>query len=399
MYIQGLKLLKKQERQMLAQTDNTEFWKLFTEHQFLHNELWRWAALFGALLTSFIISKIVAFFIQRHSQKLEKSGKAVVAALLLRSMVGPVQMLIIAGGLYFARNFIRLEWIITEELNGSEKTREINFLSNWINACKTISVLAVAWFIYRLVDVIEYFLHHWTSKTDTLLDDQLVPLVRKSLRVFIVIVSVLFIAQNIFEWNIGSLIAGLGIGGLAFALAAKDMLANLFGSVTIFADRPFQLGERVVIAGYDGMIEEVGFRSTRLRLLNGHLVTIPNGVVANSAVENIDRRPSIKRVMEVTCTYDTPPEKIQRGVDIIRELLDARKENFPAENPPRVYFNDFGSHSLDIIVYYWFTPADWWAYLEFNHDFNSELLKRFNEEGIEFAFPTQTLYMKKGDSE
>ena len=155
------------------------------------------------------------------------------------------------------------------------------------------------------------------------------------------------------------------------------------------------MGDRIKIAGHDGAVEEVGFRSTRIRTLMGHQVTIPNSMVANEPVENIGRRPYLKRVLNVTVTYDTPPEKLQRGMDIIREMLDARMEHFAEESPPRVYFSDFNDSSLNIVVYYWFTPPDWWEYLEFNHDFNMELLRRFYEEGIEFAFPTQTLYVKK----
>jgi MscS family membrane protein len=154
------------------------------------------------------------------------------------------------------------------------------------------------------------------------------------------------------------------------------------------------MGDLVKIRGYFGVVEEIGFRSTRIRTLDGHLVTIPNGVLATDDIENVAKRPSIKRVMNVTVTYDTPPEKVQRGVEILREMLDARSEHFPQDFPPKVYFSDFNADSLNILVYYWFTPADWWEYLDFNHDFNTELLRRYNEEGIEFAFPTQTLYLK-----
>ena len=117
--------------------------------------------------------------------------------------------------------------------------------------------------------------------------------------------------------------------------------------------------------------------------------------MANEAVENIGRRPYIRRVLNVTVTYDTPPEKVARGVEILREMLDARQGHFHPDFPPRVYFSDFNDASLNLAVYYWFTPPDWWEYLQFTHEFNLELLRRFNEEGIEFAFPTQTLYMKQ----
>jgi MscS family membrane protein len=213
--------------------------------------------------------------------------------------------------------------------------------------------------------------------------------------VVVVIMVALFIAQNIFNWNIGALLAGLGLGGLAFALAAKDMVANLFGSITIFADRPFQIGDRVTIDGQGGVVEEVGFRSTKLRTLTGHLVTVPNSVVANTTVENIAARPYLKRSFDVGVTYDTSPKKMKLAIEILHEMCEARSKNFAPDSTPRVFFTDFNADSLGINVTYWFASVEWEEFLSFNHNFNMELLSRFNAEGIEFAFPTQTLYIKK----
>lgn len=363
-------------------------------HKFLNNEVWRWLALLGILLVTFVAGKVVAFVLSAWGRRLEARKGLPTLRVLLNSVAGPVQVLVLAGGLYAAAGVMTLQYaeVVTQE--DKQVSRTVDLLPLWTNVCKALAALAAAWAIFNLVDVIEHLLKKWTGKTDTLLDDQLVPLVRKSLRVFVVIVAALFIAQNIFHWDVGALLAGLGIGGLAFALAAKDSLANLFGGVVIFSDRPFTLRERVKIAGYDGVVENVGFRSTRVRTLEGHLVTIPNSVVANEAVENIGSRPSIRKIMNITVTYDTPPQKLQRGVEIIREMLQARQQSFPPDFPPRVYFNDFNADSLNLIVYFWFTPPDWWAFLAFCHEFNSELLRRFNEEGIEFAFPTQTLYLR-----
>ena len=347
-------------------------------YQFMQNAVWRWAALLGVLLATFVVGKTVTFLLLRQVRRLEQRDRLRILSVLCNSAAKPAQLAIFAGGLYLALGILLVlpAWRI------------------WSQAAKAIGAAALAWFIFRLVDVLEYYLAKWTSRTETKLDDQLVPLLRKTLRVFIVIVAALFIAQNVFEWRIGSLLAGLGIGGLAFALAAKDSIANLFGSIVIFADRPFSMGERVKIQGYDGMVEEVGFRSTKIRTLTGHLVTVPNSIVAGEVVENIGRRPTIKRVLDVTVTYDTSPEKVQRGVEILRQMLGARAEHFPEDFPPRVFFSDFNAASLNIVVYYWFSPPDWWQYLQFSHDFNMELLRRFNDEGIEFAFPTQTLYLK-----
>jgi len=351
---------------------------------FLDNDVRQWLGLLGVLIVSLAVGKIVSYLLSRQGQRMIERRRLAALGIMLKGISRPAALLILGLGLQFASAFMTL---------GVDEEGEPLWV--WLRVCQAIVALSVGWAIYRLVDVIEMFLTRWASRTGTQLDDQLVPILRKALRIFVVIVVGLFIAQNIFKWNVGAMLAGLGIGGLAFALAAQDLLKNFFGSVTIFADRPFQMGDRVKIGDHDGVVEEVGLRSTRLRLLDGPLVTVPNARVADSAVENIAARPYIKRVMEVTVTYDTPPEKVARGVDILREMLEARAEHFPEDLPGRVYFHEFDSCSLNIVVYYWFTPPDWWEYLQFTHEFNMELLRRFNEEGIEFAFPTQTLYVKR----
>jgi len=365
---------------MLGEIMLADVGDFFLRHTFLGNHLGQWVGLLGILLASFVLGKVLSFMVLRQANRLGKREGWVVLELLLRCTERPVTMLILAGGLYAAGGFLTLP--------GAHRAL-------WNNIAAAVAVLAGGWVIYRLVDVVEHFLLRWTSKTETQLDDQLVPMVRKTLRVFVVVVAVLFVADNVLNWDISALVAGLGIGGLAFALASKDMLANVFGSVTIFADRPFSMGNRVKIAGHDGVIEQVGFRSTRIRTLAGHVVTIPNGMVANEVIENVAARRHLRRDLNVTVTYDTQPDRLQRGIEIIREMLDARKEHFAHGKNSRVHFTDFNADSLAIAVTYWFTPADWVAYLNFNHEFNMELLRRFNEEGIEFAFPTQTLYVKR----
>lgn len=357
-----------------------DWWSFLTDWRFLGNRAWQWLTLLGVLLGSLGIGRLVSFFLTHQADRLERRGGSAVMQLLVRSMARPAAMLTLAGGLYVAPTFLSLD----------EQTYIF-----WVNVCTTIAVLATGWFLYRMVDVVEHFLRRWTSRTHTALDDQLVPLLRKSMRVFVVIVLGLFIAQNVFDWNIGAMIAGLGLGGLAFAMAAREMIANFFGSVMIFADRPFAMGDWVRVSGYEGIIEKVGFRSTRIRTFAGELVTVPNATVANSEIDNVSARPFIRRWLNVTVTYDTPPEKLRRGIDILAQMLEARKQHFPADRPAKVYFSDYNAASLNVLVIYWFTPPDWWAFQAFNHDFNMELLERFNAEGIEFAFPTQTLFLKQ----
>ena len=253
--------------------------------------------------------------------------------------------------------------------------------------------IGVTYVLYQMVELVSFWLRHLTSKTETTLDDMMVPMVRKTLRVVIVILGLVQIAQQLSDKPITSILAGLGVGGLAVALAAQDTIKNFFGSLVIFGDHPFQLGDRIVVDDQDGVIEEVGMRSTRIRTLDGHLVTIPNGELANKMIRNISKRPYIKRVANITVTYDTPPEKVERAMAIIKEELNRQNEKMHPDFPPRVYFNDFNAASLNILVIYWFAPPEYWDFLEFDQAFNLAVLRRFNDEGIEFAFPTQTLYL------
>jgi len=359
--------------------------------------LWQWLALAGALLGGMIIGKLLALSLDRQADRLEAREGFVLTAKVLRCIERPIILVMLSIAMYVAATFMSFTYTEVGSEDGAPAVR--NLLPLWLKFCSMMMALGLGWFIYRLVDVFEHFMLHWTAKTRSQLDDQLVPLVRKTLRVLVVIMVGLFIAQNVFDWNIAALLAGLGLGGLAFALAAKDMVANLFGSVTIFADRPFQMGDRVKVGGHDGVIESVGFRSTSLRTLDGHLVTVPNSIVANTVVENVAARPYLKRSFDVGVTYDTPPEKMDRAIEILREMCDARSENFDPEHSARAFFTDFNADSLGISVTYWYVPVDWIEFLAFNHDFNMELLRRFNAEGIEFAFPTQTLYVKKDPSQ
>jgi len=256
--------------------------------------------------------------------------------------------------------------------------------------------VSVALLVYYLVDVPDRWLRTQTSKTETKFDDMLVPIVRKSLRVTVALFAVVSIAQILSDKPVSALIAGLGLGGLAFALAAQDTIKNLFGSLVIFTDKPFGLGDRINYDGHDGVIEEVGLRSTRLRRLDGHLVTIPNGELANKSIHNIAPRPFIRRIFTVGVTYDTPPDKVRQAKEILLELLKDHEGLDPnGELLPRVFFSDFSASSLDFKCMYWYHPPAYWDYMEFTERLNLEILTRFNEAGIEFAFPTQTIHLAK----
>jgi len=163
----------------------------------------------------------------------------------------------------------------------------------------TVIASATLWYLYRLVEVVDHSLRQLAQRTENELDDTVVHVIRKTLRVVLLLVGIIFIGNNVLEWDITALLASAGVVGLAVAFAAQDTIANFFGTVMVLVDRPFRVGERVIINGADGPVESIGFRSTRIRTLDGHLVTLPNKAVADAKIENVGRRSSIKRVMTI----------------------------------------------------------------------------------------------------
>ncbi len=352
------------------------------------NAIWRFAVVLLAVLVVMVAGRIVQYGIESYARRREEKKGVSVITLFLKCLSKPIYVAIFALGLFVCKLFLYFS---------DEDGIRIAIGTGWIKIAKTVGAIAIAYGLYRLVDVIEYYLQRLVSKTETKLDDMLVPVIRKSLRITIAIIAALFIAEAILGADqIKTILLSAGVGGIAIALAAKDTVANFFGSITIFADRPFQIDELVKIDGHLGPVEEVGFRSTRIRTLKGHLITVPNSVIANSIVENVGRRPFIRRTSNITITYDSGHTKAKRAVEIIKEVLaNVPQINTDPEKPTRVYFSDFNDWSLNIYMSYWVKPPDYWLYHQVNERVNLEIMKRFEAEQIEFAFPSQTLYVKK----
>lgn len=231
------------------------------------------------------------------------------------------------------------------------------------------------------------------QKTATKFDDILVPLVRKAVKVFIGAIGIVFVADNM-QVNITSLLAGLGIGGLAFALAAKDTVENIFGSITILIDRPFQIGDWVVIGGVEGSVESLGLRSTRIRTFYNSLITVPNSNLIKANVDNMGARRYRRISVMINVTYNTPPEKIDAFCEGIRELI--RQHPYTWKHNYHAWLNQFGSHSLDILLYCFLETPDWPTELRERHRLFVDIVRLAKRIGVEFAFPTQTLYLERG---
>lgn len=256
---------------------------------------------------------------------------------------------------------------------------------------KILLIVALIWTFYRLAGVLGDYLKELAGRSDNDLDDQVVRLITRTLKVFILVVGVLIGAQNL-GIQVFSVLAGLGIGGLAVALAAKDSLANFFGSIFIMIDRPFRAGHWIVAKGHEGIVEEIGFRSTKIRTFYNSLVSIPNSELAIHPVDNMGLRRFRRVRTTIGITYDTPPDKIAAFTRGIRELLLARPSVHP-ENM-HIVFNDFGASSLDILLYFFLNVPDWATELKEREAALLDIIRLAHELGISFAFPTQTLHIE-----
>ena len=204
-----------------------------------------------------------------------------------------------------------------------------------------------------------------------------------------VVVAALLTLQNL-GLNITSLIASLSIGGLALSLAAQDTLSNLFGAVAVLTDKPCKVGDSIRVDNVEGTVEAIGLRSTRVRNLDGHLVSIPNKTMGNATITNITQRPNIKTVMNIGLTYDTSAEKVKRAAAILEEVL----QRHPSTHEVVVGFNRFSDSALNIQVVHWWKGTNNKEYLAGMQDLNLEIKERFDAEKINFAFPSSTVYLK-----
>ncbi|MCC6961396.1 MAG: mechanosensitive ion channel family protein [Dehalococcoidia bacterium] len=242
--------------------------------------------------------------------------------------------------------------------------------------------------LLRGIAIIGDYLLEKAGLTETRLDDQLVPLVRQTANVFVVLVGALFVLSNL-DVDVGALIAGLGIGGLAVALAAQDTIKNLLGGLTVLADRPFQVGDWIVVGDTEGTVEKVGFRSMRVRTFKESLVTVPNGHLADHIVDNMGARPYRRYDTTLHLPLSTPTEQVQAFCEGVRALLRAnervRQDYFFCE------LERIGDSTLEVLLYCFFVAPDWSAELRAKHILNLDILRLAQSLGVELSAPASAV--------
>lgn len=338
--------------------------------------LWQIAIIIFLVFAGILLSTIIRYYIQRIILRVE-TKKTIPPFIIntMNSLKRPVRILIWACALLVSSTVV-VNKHVTAVL--------------WLG--RSLLNISLMVFIWDFVLVLEELLLNYAKRSDTKLDDLLVPILRRTIRVVVIIIIALQLYQSITNQNITTILAGFGIAGMAVALAGQDTIKNLFGFLMIVLDKPYQIGDRIDFDGHDGVIEDVGLRSTKLRRLDGHMVTIPNSKIADSVIHNISKRPNIRRIMNIGITYDTDLVKVEQAVNIIQQILDNHEGMHP-DLTPRVFFNDLKSDSLNIIAIYWYHPPDYWNYMSHCQKINLQIMQEFEKANIEFAFPTQTLYL------
>jgi MscS family membrane protein len=348
----------------------------FLKYTLWENELWKYLFSLIYIFLAFYVSKLLDYLTRVWLKRWAERTETKFDDLILELLNGPIK--VVAFMIFLRIGLDVFAWPATVQ----------KILA------KGFTIIVAVSLTYMVMKFIDLFLNFWrqraAAKEDDAFNKQLFPIIRKSLKVFVIVVATLVTLDNL-GVNITAAIASLSIGGLAVGLAAQDTLANLFGAVAVFLDKPFKIGDRIQLDAVDGNVESIGLRSTRVRNLDGHLVTIPNKTVGNATIVNVAARERIKTVLNIGITYDTPTEKVKRAIAIIKEVYGSH----PMTSELLTSFNKFESSSLNILVVHFWKDADFVASLAGLQEMNLALKERFDAEKIEFAFPTQTVYVKQ----
>jgi len=337
--------------------------------------LWEYLAFLLYLVLAFYAAKLVDYVLQALLHKWAVRTTTRLDDLLLAPLHGPIKVIAFVILLHIGlRVFAWPKWTTAFIANGLK----------FIIAC-SLTYVAV-----KLVDLLMGF---WQQRVESLeegtFDLHLFPLIRNTLKVVILVIAVLVTSQNL-GMNVTGLLASLSIGGLAVGLAAQDTLSNLFGAVAIFADQPFRVGDRIQLDSIEGTVETIGLRSTRVRNLDGFLVTIPNKTMAGANIFNLSKRPGIRTVINLGVTWDVPARKLERAIVLIHEIY----RSHPKTADLLVSVNKFDSSAINIRVVHWWDSTCLTEYLLGFQELNLELKRRFEAEGISLGSPSQNVYLR-----
>ena len=348
----------------------------FLDYQFLGNSIEVWAVALVIIIGTFVATKMVYWVLSNILRKVTAKTKTNLDDVLIDKLEKPIRYSILIIGYWIAIHYIYIE-----------NEGVMNFLEAVASIAAVLTLTSIT---SRVFDaLVTEVVQPMVEKTEGGADNYILPIISKAVKGIIWTFGIIIGLDNI-GFDITAMIAGLGIGGLALALAAQDSVKNIFAGIMIFLDKPFKIKDRIQIEGFDGVVEEVGLRSTRIRTLDGRIVTIPNSTFTDNSVVNVTSQPALKIVLNLGLTYDTDEVGMQKGVDILRQIVADNSDIL--EEDCSAGFKDFGDFSLGILFIYYVKPEAHW--LDSQNTISKEVLARFTAAGLDFAFPTQTLLNK-----
>ncbi len=341
----------------------------------LGTPLYKWALALFVFFIFLILRKLFTIIVLKSIKKFVSRTKTDIDDKIFKVFLKPLRFLFIVFGTWFSLSILGIKNEITAHV------------------VKTLFIYTLFWILYNSIHIFEKNIYQLTTSLGKAVSKEIGGFIIKSIKIFIIILGIVAILQ---EWgiNVTAFIASLGLGGLALALAAKDTAANLFGGLTIIADKALKIGDWVKIGSVEGIVEDIGIRTTKIRSFEKSLLTVPNSYIANNPIENFSRRDVRRIMMNIGITYDTPKEKIIAIVKDIRQML-VEHPGISKNQALIVYFTEFGDSALNIFIYTFTNTANWEEYLKIKEDINLKIMDIVEKHGSSFAFPSQSIYIEK----
>ncbi|MBF9253194.1 mechanosensitive ion channel family protein [Pontibacter sp. 172403-2] len=364
-------------------------WRDILNYEFLDNTVTNYLWFAGILLFGFLfktmLSRLLSGLMFRLVKRFSQEGNL---PIFRRLLLQPLEVLLFLVFLYFA--FKALDYPLDPTEAARQKDHFLRTLT--FRTYQVFVIIALTWVVLRLIDFAGHIFNLRAEHTSSKLDDQLVPFFKDFSKVLIVLLSFMVMLGTVFGVNVAGLVAGLGVGGLAIAFAAKESIENLLASFTIFLDQPFVVGDLVQVADITGTVEKIGFRSTRMRTLEKSFVTLPNKFMIDKALNNLSLRTFRRADFTISLTYNTTSAQMRA---IIREM-QAYIDQHPRTNQDgRIRFKALSASSKDIMVLYFVATMDWDEYIDVKEEINYKIVEIVERNGAAFALPSQTVYLQQ----
>ncbi len=339
------------------------------------NTLFQYMEMFAILLATLVVAKVLYYLVKRYVQGLAAKNGSSPDELLIKALETPFVLFVLIIGL---------------NLSVAPLTLPTDIAGMFSNLIKVLLILNAAAVVAAVVDVLfDEFLMPYAKKSASKLDEQLLPVLKNCARAIVFALTVLTIVSN-FGYDVSAVLVGLVIAGIAIGIAAQDSLSNVIGSAALFTDRPFEMEDLVQVDGVTGKVEDIGIRSTRIRTVDGTLVSIPNATVARASVENYTKSAKRRVQLKLGLEYNTTGKKISKAKDIVRDILRNTRGVDPDD--VAVHFIDFADSQLQLMLTYHIVETS--RMFDVQDEVNSRIKDEFEKARIEFALPSRAVYVK-----